>query len=195
MDSSMQFNWQICLSYRLEVSIILVHIQTYKHTDVASTSTNDIFNRLGWCLHPPHLTDTYRGVHDQMVAMAPHPMQYASISYLNLPSEYFTEELPVRYKHRIEMLVKALKEAGFRVIKPDGAYYLFVDYSNVEQLKGLGPMDAAMYLMEKVGVACVPGDNFYGKSLDGQRMLRFAACRSVSDIESAIKRLKVLNQK
>lgn len=128
-----------------------------------------------------------------MVAMAPHPMQYASISYLNLPSEYFTEELPVRYKHRIEILVDALKEARFQVIPPNGAYYLFVDYSNVEQLKGLSPMDAAMYLMEKVGVACVPGDNFYGKSTDGQQMLRFAACRSVSDIEAAIKRLKVLN--
>ncbi len=31
--------------------------------------------RLGWCLHPTHLTDSYRGIHDQLVAMSPHPMQ------------------------------------------------------------------------------------------------------------------------
>lgn len=125
--------------------------------------------------------------------MCPHPMQYASLAYLNLPTEYFNEQLPVRYKHRIEILANALSESGFAVINPEGSYYLFVDYSNVKQLKGLGPMDAAMYLMEKVGVACVPGDNFYGKSLDGQQMLRFAACRSMRDIETAIERFKVLN--
>lgn len=161
------------------------------HTPKNSNLTLDN-DRLGWCLHPPHLSDIYRGVHDQMVAMSPHPMQFASLAYLNLPIEYFNEQLPVRYKHRIEILAKALKESGFFVIVPEGSYYLFVDYSNVKQLKGLGPMDAAMYLMEKVGVACVPGDNFYGKSSDGQHMLRFAACRSMSDIEAAIERLKVL---
>jgi len=128
-----------------------------------------------------------------MVAMAPHPMQYASLAYLNLPIEYFNEELPVRYVHRIEILAKALKDAGFLVIHPEGSYYLFADYSNVEQLKDMSPMDAAMFLMEKVGVACVPGDNFYGKSSDGEHFLRFAACRSLIDIESAIERLKVLS--
>ena len=124
--------------------------------------------------------------------MCPHPMQYASLAYLNLPMKYFNEELPVRYKHRIEILANALRESGFAVIDPEGSYYLFVDYSKVKQLKGMGPMDAAMYLMKEVGVACVPGDNFYGKSLDGKHMLRFAACRSMSDIEAAIERLKVL---
>lgn len=129
-----------------------------------------------------------------MVAMAPHPMQYASLAYLNLPIEYFRNDLAVRYKHRIEILAKTLKEAGFGVIIPEGSYYLFADYSNVKKLKGLGPMDAAMYLMEKVGVACVPGDNFYGKSSDGEHFLRFAACRSISDIEAAVERLKTLNK-
>ena len=66
----------------------------------------------------------------------------------------------MRYKQRIEILAKALKEANFGVIQPEGSYYLFVDYSNVIPLKSLRPMDAAMYLMEKVGVACVPEDKF-----------------------------------
>lgn len=128
-----------------------------------------------------------------MVAMAPHPMQYASLAYLNLPIEYFKEELPVRYLHRLEILAEALQNAGFGVIFPEGSYYLFADYSNVRALKDLAPMDAAMYLMKEVGVASVPGDNFYGKSLDGRHFLRFAACRSMTDIERAIEKLKVLN--
>lgn len=47
-------------------------------------------------------------------------------------------------------------------------------------------------MCREVGVACVPGDNFYGKALDGQRMLRFAACRSMDDISVAVQKLAKL---
>lgn len=124
-----------------------------------------------------------------MVAMAPHPMQYASLAYFSLPDEYFNIELHVRYQSRVLMLAEALEERGFGVITPQGSYYLFADYRGVNELSGLAPMEAAMYLMREVGVACVPGDNFYGKAPDGQNYLRFAACRSVHDISSAIQKL------
>mmetsp|Transcript_5711 Transcript_5711/g.8402 ORF Transcript_5711/g.8402 Transcript_5711/m.8402 type:complete len:493 (-) Transcript_5711:1087-2565(-) len=146
--------------------------------------------RLGWCLHPPALSSLYRGVHDQLVAMAPHPMQYASLAYLNLPTEYFRETLSSRYINRIRKLADALKSIGFGVILPEGSYYLFVDFESVKELQGLSPTDAAMYLLEEVGVASVPGDNFYGKSEEGKKYLRFAACRSDTDIDNAILRLK-----
>jgi len=44
-------------------------------------------------------------------------------------------------------------------------------------------------MIEKVGVAVVPGDNFYGRSADGENYLRFAACRSLEDIKNAIELL------
>jgi aspartate/methionine/tyrosine aminotransferase len=125
-----------------------------------------------------------------MVAMAPHPMQYASLAYFTLPSEYFTKELHVRYESRIRMLAVALKQVGFEVVIPQGSYYLFAAYRGVSQLKDLAPMDASMYMIREVGVAVVPGDNFYGKSSDGDNYLRFAACRSLSDITTAIEKLK-----
>ena len=146
--------------------------------------------RVGWCIHPSHLSDAYRGVHDQLVAMAPHPQQYASLVYFTLPVEYYRVELRDRCKHRLSCLSDALTDVGFIIVRPQGAYYLFVNYRNVEQLKVLCPMDAAMYMMREVGVAVVPGDNFYGKSQDGQNYLRFAACRSVSDVTSAIAKMR-----
>lgn len=146
--------------------------------------------RMGWCLHPSHLSNMYRGVHDQLVAMAPHPQQYASLVYFTLPIEYYTVELRDRYKHRLSCLSDALTDVGFIIVRPQGAYYLFVNYRNVEQLKELCPMDAAMYMMREVGVAVVPGDNFYGKSQDGLNYIRFAACRSVSDVTSAISKMR-----
>ncbi|KAL3762198.1 hypothetical protein ACHAWU_004736 [Discostella pseudostelligera] len=146
--------------------------------------------RLGWCIHPPHLSDLYRGVHDQLVAMSPHPQQFASLAFFTLLDEYFKEELHTRYQMRLSILADALTQVGFGVVPPEGAYYLFVDYRGVQQLTSLSPMDAAMYMMKEVGVAVVPGDNFYGKSQDGQNFLRFAACRSMSDITAAIMKLQ-----
>lgn len=149
--------------------------------------------RMGWCLHPPHVSSTYRGIHDQIAVMSPHPVQYASLTYLNLPDEYFRQELKTRYKGRIDRLAQTLEELGFGVISPEGAYYLFVQYKSVPTLASFeAPIDAAMYLLKEVGVACVPGDNFYGKAVDdeGRKYLRFAACRSEDDITEACARLK-----
>jgi len=147
--------------------------------------------RVGWCVHPKEYTTAYRAVHDQMVVMAPHPMQYATETFLKLPLQYFTE-MPKKYARRVEILRNALHEVGFGVGVPEGAYYLFAKYKGVNALRDLGPMEAAMYMIEKVGVACVPGDNFYGMANDGRDFLRFAACRSIADIEEACARLLVL---
>lgn len=146
--------------------------------------------RLGWCLHPLHVRHIYRGIHDQIAVMSPHPMQYACLTYLKLPDEYFSS-LTIKYNQRVKMLASALTEVGFQVVFPEGAYYLFVDYRGVPELNYMTPMEAAMYLLLQVGVACVPGDNFYGnKSGEARDYLRFAACRSEQDLEEAILRLK-----
>lgn len=145
--------------------------------------------RLGWCLHPPHVRDTYRGIHDQMTVMSPHPMQYATMTYLQLPDSYFAT-LAEKYRRRVEKLAAILTSVGFQVVMPQGAYYLMVDYTQVVALKDMDSMDAAMYLLKQVGVACVPGGNFYGNSYspDAGRYLRFAACRSDADLEEAGRR-------
>jgi aspartate/methionine/tyrosine aminotransferase len=147
--------------------------------------------RVGWCLHPRHLSESYRGIHDQLAVMAPHPQQYATISYLTLPDEYFTS-LANKYRSRVQRLAETLKHLGFDVVDPQGAYYLFVNYQNVQQLSTMTSMEAAMFLLRDVGVACVPGDNFYGSPSDDTNncYLRFAACRSDGELDKAIKKLK-----
>ena len=150
--------------------------------------------RLGWCVHPAHLRNTYRGIHDQLAVMSPHPMQYAALSYFSLPDEYFSD-LAFKYQNRVSKMGEALRKKGFGVIPPQGAYYLFVDYKSVPGLMVMTSENAAMHLLKVIGVACVPGDNFYGKKLDPttkNRYLRFAACRSDDDLDEAI---RLLNDK
>ena len=78
------------------------------------------------------------------------------------------------------------------MIFPQGAYYLFVNYKSVSQLVDMTSVEAAMYLLKNVGVACVPGDNFFGNNLEEttNKYLRFAACRSDKDIDNAIQLLE-----
>ena len=73
---------------------------------------------------------------------------------------------------------------------PEGAYYLFADYRRVPALAALSPTQAAMFLIERVGVATVPGDNFYTVGREGERYLRFAFCRSLETLEAAVERLR-----
>ena len=86
--------------------------------------------------------------------------------------------------------MEGLRRVGFQVSPPEGSYYLFSNYRGVDALTNLSPMDAAMFLIEKVGVASVPGDNFYRVGDEGQNYLRFAFCRSLEQIEKASKRLQ-----
>mmetsp|Transcript_34264 Transcript_34264/g.41968 ORF Transcript_34264/g.41968 Transcript_34264/m.41968 type:complete len:428 (-) Transcript_34264:122-1405(-) len=147
--------------------------------------------RVGWCVHPSEYAAVYRGVHDQLVVMAPHPMQYAAETYLrDLPGDYFKVELKEKYRDRSMRLACVLRRVGFDVADPAGAYYLFAKYRGVGRLEGLSPMEAAMVMIREVGVACVPGDNFYGKEVEeGSKYLRFAACRNEGDVEEACERL------
>lgn len=151
--------------------------------------------RVGWCIHPKQYSDYYRGVHDQLAVMAPHPMQYAAQTYfLKLDDNFFRTELSILYLSRINLLADALRKVNFIVLNPEGAYYLFALYCNVKVLNSCSTtMEAAMFMTKEVGVACVPGDNFYGKDIEeGRKYLRFAACRSMSDIEKACEKLNVL---
>ena len=150
--------------------------------------------RLGWCLMPHHLTETYRGVHDQLVVMAPHPMQYAALTYLKLDESYFRDTLATRYIDRLDKLAASLRKVGFEVMTPEGAYYLFCKYRGVTELSEMEPWDAAMHMVKEVGVACVPGSNFYGSNhaleKEAREYLRFAACRAIQDIDAACQKLE-----
>ena len=145
--------------------------------------------RIGWVLAAPHLTPRIRAVHDTLVIQAPTPLQKAAVALLALPAAFFGD-LARAYAGKRALLGGALRAAGFRASEPRGAYYLFADYRGVRAIGHLDPMAAAVHLIEHVGVAAVPGDNFYARSADGSRYLRFAFCRSRDTLSGAARRLQ-----
>jgi aminotransferase len=148
--------------------------------------------RVGWAIAPDVLTRRIRAVHDTLVIQAPTPFQKAAVRLLAQPGAFY-ERLRSAYLEKRALLTDALLAAGFRVTRPQGAFYLFADYRDVRRLRGLAPMPAAMTLIKELGVASVPGDNFYADGNDGDTYLRFAFCRSLTSLREAARRLQPLS--
>jgi len=147
--------------------------------------------RVGWVIAPGALMPPIRAFHDAMVIQAPTPLQMAAVALLELgPDDH--DRLRDIYTRKRDVLVTALRRVGFGVSVPEGAYYVFARYREVPALRTRSPMEAARHLVERVGVASVPGDNFYCIGSDGDTYLRFAFCRSHRTLREAATRLSRL---
>ncbi len=149
--------------------------------------------RIGWVITPPEHTRALRAVHDNLVVQAPTPLQKGAVGLLRRDTDFFAR-IAGEYRIKRDRLVAGLRSVGFALTPPEGAYYLFADYRQVPALAALSTLDAAMHLIKEVGVAAVPGDNFYSSDSpeaksEGGRYLRFAFCRSLETLDAAIERL------
>lgn len=131
--------------------------------------------RVAWTVASPLLTQAVRKVHDYVTISAPHPMQQAAVTALNLPSTYY-EKLEQLYTHRRELIFNALKKAGFNPTYPQGAYYILVDISPFLK-EGESDTEFAFRLVREAGVATVPGSSFYAPPENGRHLLRVSFCK------------------
>ncbi|MGA1197700.1 MAG: pyridoxal phosphate-dependent aminotransferase, partial [Candidatus Latescibacterota bacterium] len=137
--------------------------------------------RIGWIISPPQYTPQIRAIHDTLVVQAPTPLQKGAENLLTMPDAFY-KNIHVLFQQKRDLLVDALRKIGFQITPPNGAYYLFANYRSVPKLSKMNPTDAAMYLIEKLGVACVPGDNFYQQGNNGDNYLRFSFCRHLDTL-------------
>lgn len=52
----------------------------------------------------------------------------------------------------------------------------------------------AKYLVQEIGVACVPGSSFYRDPRDGARQVRFAFCKKPETLDAAAGKLSKLHR-
>ena len=144
--------------------------------------------RVGWAVAAPPITAAIRKVHDFVTVGAPAPLQEAGAVALSLPESYY-QQLAEGYRRRRDILLPALRQAGFRAYTPRGAYYIMTDIS------AFGFSDDvtfAQYLVKDAGIACVPGSSFYQDPRKGARQVRFAFCKTLKTLDKAASRLKKL---
>jgi len=146
--------------------------------------------RVGWAIASPETTAAIRKVHDFLTVGAAAPLQQAGAMALRLPESYYVR-LADEYLVRRDRMLEILEQAGFACFKPRGAYYIVTDIS------GFGyPDDVsfAKYLVEKIGVAVVPGSSFYNEPGDGAKQVRFTFCKTEKTLSAAAERLLKLRR-
>ena len=149
--------------------------------------------RVGWALAPPAVTQEIRKVHDFLTVGAAAPLQQAGALALKLPQSYYNS-LASSYAQKRARLLHILENSGFTVYKPRGAYYIMTDISSFHWDESKYPAESrdvsfAKYLVEKIGVACVPGSSFYNDPQDGATQVRFTFCKKEETLAAAEARL------
>jgi aspartate/methionine/tyrosine aminotransferase len=144
--------------------------------------------RVGYVLAPPDITGAVRKVHDFLTVGAAAPLQRAGAYALGLPASYY-EGLAGEYLRRRDMLLPILEETGFKLFRPDGAYYVMTDIS---AFGFRDDVEFTRHLIQKVGVACVPGSSFYSRPELGSQQVRFCFCKKDETLEEAAVRLRKL---
>jgi aminotransferase len=141
--------------------------------------------RVGWAIAAPEITENVRKVHDFLTVNAATPLQFAGMMALNEQQAYF-EGLSETYAGRRRAAIEMLESAGFRCYKPSGAYYVMTDIS------AFGVKNDTVFaleLVERYGVAGVPGSSFYYKNQSGKTQIRFCFCKNYETLALAGEKL------
>ncbi len=141
--------------------------------------------RVGWVLGSPDLTESIRKVHDFLTVGAAAPLQAAGVVALGLPDSYFTE-VAAHYKDRRDRMLGMLSRAGFRCSVPRGAYYVMADISALNRGDDVAFVKD---LVERVGVAAVPGSSFFSDPELGRNWVRFCFPKKDETLAEAERRL------
>lgn len=143
--------------------------------------------RVGTIIAPADLTDAIRKVHDFLTVGAPAPLQEACAAGIrSLGADYY-ENMAQGYRERRDVLYQALVDAGFRCSKPEGAYYIMADFS---ELSSLDDRAFSHFLAADCGVAPVPGSSFFHDPAHGKNLVRFVFCKRIETLREAGEKLR-----
>jgi aminotransferase len=146
--------------------------------------------RLGYAIAPTHLSAALRPVHDFLTVCAPTPLQVAAVAALNFPPEYY-ENMVADYHRRRELMMGILRETGFVAPMPEGSYYVLAEYSQVPIPQAQWDSTRfAVWMVEEIGIAVVPGNVFYSPPGYGEHSVRFAFPKKLETLRAAGERMR-----
>jgi len=142
--------------------------------------------RVGYVIACSALMSAIRKCHDYVVVAAPTPFQMGSVVAMGLSDSYYGE-LQEFYQERRDFLLKVFEDLSVPVFRPAGAYYMMI------RIDGLGCGDDeafTMTLVEKAGLAVVPGSSFYHHPQDGRDKVRFCFAKSWATLHQVKERME-----
>ena len=153
--------------------------------------------RLGYTVARRKLAETMAVLNDLINVCAPSPLQHAALKALeiaemiaafDLPESYYTT-MRADYQTKRDMTVEACREAGLKPYVPQGAYYMLVDF---RELGFKDDKEATQVLLDRAGIAVIPGGSFYNDPKDGRHQIRICYAKKMKDLEEACRRIRTL---
>jgi len=182
--------------YDQETHISMASLEGMAQRTVTINSLSKTYSvtgwRVGWAIAEADITSRIRKVHDFLTVGAPTPFQKAGVCALNMPGEYYTT-LQKRYENARNRICTVLKDVGFRIEAPKGAYYIMAQTGALmDRYKEVGAESFSLKLLDITGIATVPGTAFYHSRAMGRDQVRFCFAKNDRTIQAVCRRLEQL---
>ena len=141
--------------------------------------------RIGYSVAAARWAQAIGAMNDLLYVCAPTPLQAGVAVGIQELQDSFYRDLAHDYQRKRDRFCQALAKAGLTPSIPQGAYYVLADTS---RLPGTTGKERAMFLLETIGLAGVPGEAFFSGA-DGRQFIRFSYAKIDSDIDDACRRL------
>lgn len=141
--------------------------------------------RLGFGIMPKELAERVGLLLTHSIGSTAHFTQFAGIEALTGPQDR-VDAMVAEYQRRRDVIVDGLNSLpGFSCQKPQGAFYAFPNITGT----GLGSDALANLILEKAGVALLPGSSF---GQYGEGYLRLSYANSIENIEKGLERIRTI---
>ncbi len=154
------------------------------------SSTAKTFSMTGWkigyVMADPHLSEAVRMSHQFITFCGQAALQEAMAHGINFNDRYY-ENFVADYLRRRDWLCDALRDIGFKVFTPTGAYYVLVD---VRSMGFEDDVDFCVTLTRDAGVAAIPCSFFWNERRAGRHLARFCFCKKDETLREGVNRLK-----
>ncbi|KAJ4783396.1 Kynurenine--oxoglutarate transaminase [Rhynchospora pubera] len=186
------------ITYDRELHISLASLPGMQERTIITSSLSKTFSvtgwRIGWACAPANIASAIRNIHVKITDSAPAPFQEAALTALQSPPDYYCS-LRTEYEARRDYVVQILSVLGFQVrFKPKGSVFIFAELPDHCELSDI---EFVKKLIEKAGVAAVPGCGFFHTTpqpQDGEkyqrRYIRFAFCKSGETLSAARQKME-----
>lgn len=150
--------------------------------------------RLGYIAGPKHFVAACGKIQSQSTSGASSISQKAAVAALGMgyAGGEAVANMVKAFRERRDFLIESFRQLeGVKISEPQGAFYLFLDFSNYygSTIEGFGEIDGSealcRYLLDKAQVALVPGDAF-----GEDTCIRISYAESLTTLQAAVERIK-----
>lgn len=141
--------------------------------------------KVGWATGPPDLIAAVRVARQHLSFVSGGPFQWAMVTGLGLPDEYFTG-FRADLQAKRDQLSAGLTSIGLEVTESQGTYFIVTDVRPLGVATGL---EFARALPERASVVAIPVQALCDSDV-GDHWVRWAFCKRPEVLDEAVARLR-----